>query len=145
MNSRSGGVSSTIIAGVGAFLVVVCIIAGLAFGLPAYSRYQARANAQNNVKVTAIQIANTAQLVQVQKQKAEIRVADAQGIADSQKIINNTLTPMYIQYLAIQAQIDMANGSNHTVVYIPVGQEGIPIIGTTNTQNPSNASIGSGS
>ena len=58
------------------------------------------------------------------------KAADAKGVADAMQIINQQLTPEYIQYLAIEAQSKMVNGPNHTVVYIPSGPMGVPIAGT---------------
>jgi hypothetical protein len=65
---------------------------------------------------------------------AEIKIEEAKGIAESQKIINETLTSNYLQHEAIQAQREMANSPNHTTVYIPVGSNGIPIIYTANNK-----------
>jgi hypothetical protein len=39
---------------------------------------------------------------------------------------------MYIQHEAIEAQKQMVNSPNHTVVYIPVGPMGVPLTGTFN-------------
>ena len=61
---------------------------------------------------------------------AEIRVEEAKGIAEAQKIINSTLTANYLQHEAINAQLKMADSPNHTTVYIPSGTNGIPLIGT---------------
>ena len=77
-----------------------------------------------------IQIHQTEQLVTVEKQKAQIRVEEANGIAASQKIINATLTDRYLQHEAIQAQLKMAGSPNHTQIYIPVGTNGIPLVKT---------------
>ena len=43
------------------------------------------------------------------------------------------LTPLYVQYEAIQAQQKIANSPNHTEVYVPVGPMGVgvPIWATT--------------
>lgn len=103
-------------------------IVGLMFGLPVYGRYQKRADAQNNILVTELESKNTEQRIQVEKQKAAIRVAEAHGIADSQAIINSSLTGNYLQYLAIQAQEKMAGSPNHTQIYVPSGQNGIPLV-----------------
>ena len=124
--------STSIIIG-GSSLVI--LIGGLAFGIPAYSRYQRLANERNQTTVNDIQIAQTAQLVKVQQQKAQIQVAQAQGIAESQKIIANTLTPAYLQYEAIDAQKSEANSQNHTVICVPSGDNGIPLVQTVNPQN----------
>jgi len=71
---------------------------------------------------------------EIMKKDAEIRIEEARGIAEAQKIINATLTPNYLQHEAIQAQLKMAESPNHTTVYIPVGTNGIPLIETTNRQ-----------
>ncbi len=59
---------------------------------------------------------------------AEIRVEEAKGIAEAQRIINETLTPYYLQHEAIGAQLQMAESPNHTTVYIPVGSNGLPLV-----------------
>jgi len=59
---------------------------------------------------------------------AEITVTEAKGIAESQQIINETLTPNYLQHEAIQVQEKLASSPNTTIIYIPVGQSGIPIV-----------------
>ena len=120
----------------GTLFVIVAIIWGVNFGWRGYQRWQSIQDANNQVQLNEIQIKQTAQLVQVENQKAAIRVADAKGIAESQKIINDTLTPLYLQHEAIQAQQSNVNSNNHTIVYIPTGNEGIPLVGTVNTSNP---------
>jgi hypothetical protein len=64
----------------------------------------------------------------IARKDAEIRVEEAKGIAEAQKIINSTLTVNYLQHEAINAQREMADSPNHTTVYIPVGNNGIPLI-----------------
>ena len=108
------------------FAISVLLI--MIFGIPPYMRYQDLANARNNVQVSSIEIQNTTQLVQVEKQKAEVRVQEAKGIAESQKIIDSSLTENYLQYMAIKAQEKMAQSLNHTEVYIPSGANGIPLV-----------------
>ncbi len=61
---------------------------------------------------------------------AEIRIEEAKGIAEAQRIINETLTTNYLQHEAINAQVEMADSPNHTTVYIPVGSNGIPMVFT---------------
>lgn len=107
---------------------VVIVLGLIAWGVPNYSRYQARQDAENQVAINAIIIQQQEQNIQVEKQKAQIRVVDAQGIAQAQQIIAASLTDSYLQYLAIQAQQAMANGSNHTEIYIPSGYNGIPLV-----------------
>lgn len=132
MNESKESYTGIIIGGIAIVLVIIGSIVALMFGIPNFSRYQAHADAQNQVAINAIIIQQQEQNIQVEKQKAQIRVVDAQGIADSQKIIAASLTDAYLQYLAIQAQQAMANGTNHTEIYIPTGQNGIPLVRTAN-------------
>lgn len=67
---------------------------------------------------------------EIAKKDAEIRIEEARGIAEAQRIINSTLTVNYLQHEAINAQMKMAASPNHTTVYIPSGANGIPLVGT---------------
>jgi regulator of protease activity HflC (stomatin/prohibitin superfamily) len=66
--------------------------------------------------------------IQTAKAKAQIREAEADGIAKAMDTINAKLTPLYVQYEAIQAQEKMVNAPNHSTIYIPVGANGVPIV-----------------
>ena len=110
--------------------VIVGVFWGFLFGVRNYGRYQKRQDAKNEVLVNEIKIKQQEQLIQVEKQKAEIRIVEAHGIAESQKIINTTLTDRYLQHEAIRAQERMAESPNHTTIYIPSGQNGIPLVKT---------------
>ena len=66
--------------------------------------------------------------IDIAKKDAEIRIEEAKGIAEAQKIINETLTKNYLQHEAINAQLKMAESPNHTTVYIPSGENGIPLV-----------------
>ena len=63
-----------------------------------------------------------------ESQEAERKIIEAKGIAEAQGIINKTLTQAYLQHEAIKAQMMMAQGNNHTTVYIPSGDNGIPLV-----------------
>lgn len=65
--------------------------------------------------------------IEIKKKDALIRIEEARGIAEAQKIINETLTTNYLTHEAIQAQREMADSPNNTMIYIPVGPNGIPI------------------
>ncbi len=67
---------------------------------------------------------------EIAKRDAEIKIEEAKGIAEAQRIINSTLTANYLQHEAIQAQLAMSNSPNHTTVYIPSGKNGIPVVKT---------------
>ena len=120
-------------------LIACAALFGSCAAVKTYSRYQKvqdnkvqrkiiRLNAQNRVLVNETRIKQTHQLIQVEKQKAAIRVQEAKGIANAQQIINASLTPLYLQHEAIKAQMAMAKGENHTVVYVPSGDVGVPLV-----------------
>lgn len=117
-----------------ALLLFSTSVVSLMYGLPSYGRYQRLANERNQTTVNDIQIAQTAQLVKVEQQKAQIRITDAEGIAKSQQIIANSLTNQYLQYEAIEAQKAEIGSQNHTIIYIPSGNNGIPLVSTVNPQ-----------
>lgn len=54
--------------------------------------------------------------------EAERKVIEAQGIANSQDIIDETLTNEYLRYLWIQ-KLD----SHDSVIYVPIGDTGLPL------------------
>jgi len=117
------GISSVVL------VIIGLIVAGM-YALPAYSRYQDRANEQNQIFLNSLKIQQTQQLVEVEKQKAAIKLAEAVGIRKAQDEINATLTNKYLQHEAIEAQRHMADSPNHTTIYIPTGNNGIPLVKT---------------
>lgn len=123
-----GGIVGTVI------VILVLFIGLLMFGLPSYGRYQRLQNEHNQTSVNDIKIAQTKQLIQVAEQTKEITIVNAEAIAASQKIINGTLTNQYLQYLAIDAQKAEVSSPNHTIIYVPAGDNGIPLVQTTNPQ-----------
>lgn len=117
---------------VAAMFAAVAFVAALAFARE-FSRYQKRADAENNVKVTEIQIHNQEQRVKIAQQKAEIRYVDATGIRRAQDAISQTLTPLYVQHEMIQALRE----SGATTVYIPTDPaSGLPVVTTRNVATP---------
>jgi regulator of protease activity HflC (stomatin/prohibitin superfamily) len=72
--------------------------------------------------------------IEIERKERTKREVQAQGIANAMQIIRGQLSPMYIQHEAIEAQKQMINSPNHTVVYIPVGPMGVPLTGVVNPQ-----------
>lgn len=68
--------------------------------------------------------------VEIAKKDAEKRIVEAEGIAKATQIIQQRLTPLYVQHEAIEAQKAMVGSQNHTTIYIPVGPMGVPIVST---------------
>lgn len=132
MHKESGQGGAAVI-GLGVLLFIIVIVALLFLG-PAYGRYQKRANANNNVKVSNIEIRNQAQRVLIAKQQAQIRLQNAVGVREAQDEISKTLTPLYVQFEMTEALKSIAeSGSNNSLVYIPVGANGIPLVSTNQT------------
>jgi len=75
--------------------------------------------------------------VAIARKDAEKRIVEAEGIARATQIIQQRLTPLYIQHEAIEAQKAMVNSPNHTTIYIPVGPMGVPLVGTLKQGEPS--------
>jgi regulator of protease activity HflC (stomatin/prohibitin superfamily) len=68
--------------------------------------------------------------IEIERKERVKREVQAQGIANAMQIIRGQLSAMYIQHEAIEAQKNMVNSPNHTVVYIPAGPMGVPLTGT---------------
>lgn len=111
-------------------VVTILLLVGIFSLFKTVGRYQARADAANHVKVSEIEIRNQEQRVEIAKQQAEIRLQDAIGVREAQDEIAKTLTPLYIQFEMIDAlKAIAASGSNNSVVFIPSGENGVPIVG----------------
>jgi hypothetical protein len=109
--------------------VIILLILGTMILFRGFSRTQARADANNHVKISNIEIRNQRQRIQIAKQQAEIRKQDAIGIREAQDEIAKTLTPLYVQFEMVDAlKAIAASGSNNSVVYIPAGANGIPLV-----------------
>lgn len=74
-------------------------------------------------------------MIQIARKDAEKRIIEANGIAKAMDIIQSKLTPLYIQHEAIEAQKLMVDSPNHTTVYIPVGNNGVPLVGNLDISN----------
>jgi regulator of protease activity HflC (stomatin/prohibitin superfamily) len=74
--------------------------------------------------------------IEIERKERTKREVQAEGIANAMQIIRGQLSPMYIQHEAIEAQRQMVNSPNHTVVYIPVGPMGVPVTGTFSAADP---------
>jgi parvulin-like peptidyl-prolyl isomerase len=119
-----------------ALLVFALLCAGGFAGCKAFNRAQRRADANNNVKVTAINIRRAqqqARIVHAQnaavQARAEQRLIEARGIRRAQDEISATLTDRYLQHEAIKAMQAMASsGRNNTALYIPSGPNAVPLV-----------------
>lgn len=62
-------------------------------------------------------------VLEKEKKEAERKRIEAGGQSDAQKILNETLTPRYLQYLYINELKDRAG-----TIYVPTGGDGIPLL-----------------
>jgi regulator of protease activity HflC (stomatin/prohibitin superfamily) len=78
-------------------------------------------------KISAEQDAQKMQFVlQKERQEAERKRVEAQGISDYQRIISESLTDRQLQYESIKAQLEVAKSANAKVIII--GRAGSPLI-----------------
>ncbi|MEO6915057.1 MAG: prohibitin family protein, partial [Chitinophagaceae bacterium] len=78
-------------------------------------------------KISAEQDAQKMQFViQKEKQEAERKRVEAQGIADYQRIISEGLTDKQLQYESIKAQLELAKSANSKVIIM--GRGNTPVI-----------------
>lgn len=134
---RVGRIASAVVA---TLLALILFIFSISVGLGAYGRWSriqeannkakaARIEANNQAQVNALLINSTDQQIQIHKKQAEVRLADAVGVREAQDEISKTLTPLYVQFEMVDALKQIAeSGKNNTVVYIPTGANGIPLI-----------------
>lgn len=121
-------------------VLLTLLIVGSIWGFKTFGRTQALADAHNDAEVARIsaeneqhvnslRIAAQAQKVKITEQDAEIRKTQAQGIKAAQDEIAKTLTPLYVQFEMTEALKEIAeSGKNNTVIYIPTGPNGLPIV-----------------
>ncbi len=84
-------------------------------------------------KINAEQDAQKMQFVlQKEKQEAERKRVEAQGIADYQRIISESLTDRQLQYESIKAQLEIAKSPNSKVIIMGKGSN--PVILDTKGQ-----------
>lgn len=123
-----------------AFVVLITVFTGLYAGSKIVTRYQSRADrnqnrhqalldANNEVTINSIRIRTYQQRVKIAQQQAQIRFVNSTGIRKSQDEIAKTLTPLYVQFEMTEALKEIASsGRNSSVIYIPSGPAGIPFI-----------------
>jgi regulator of protease activity HflC (stomatin/prohibitin superfamily) len=67
---------------------------------------------------------------QIAQKEAEIRVTEARGIAESNKIIAGSLTREYLQHEANEALLKFAESGNTSTVILPAGTPVAPLVTT---------------
>lgn len=67
---------------------------------------------------------------QIAQKEAEIKITEARGIAESNRIIAGSLTREYLQHEANQALLKFAESGNNSTVIVPAGMSVAPLINT---------------
>ena len=67
----------------------------------------------------------------IAEKEAQIKVTEAHGIADSNRIISGSLTREYLQHESNQALMKFAESGNSSTVVVPAGMNVAPLINTT--------------
>ena len=116
---------------------LVGIIALGMWGVPTYQVWQKELAGKANLKQQEFE-----KQIVVEQAKAELEsaklLADAEierarGVAEANRIIGTSLNnggDKYLQYLAIDAQKKMADSPNNTILYVPSGNNAIPLVQT---------------
>jgi regulator of protease activity HflC (stomatin/prohibitin superfamily) len=84
-----------------------------------------RAAVANQKKLEAMAVQT-----EIAKKEADIRVTEARGIAESNRIISGSLTREYLQHEANQALLRFADKGNTNTVIVPSGMSVAPLINT---------------
>jgi len=117
-------------------ILIIAFVGTLMWGIPVYKVWQ-----QGLSGKALLREAEYSKQVMIEQAKADLdsaklwaeaEIVRAGGVAESTKIISGELqrNEAYLQYLAIQAQMKMADSPNHTTIYIPSGYNGIPVMKT---------------
>lgn len=67
-------------------------------------------------------------ILEKERQEAERKRVEAQGISDFQKVVSQDLTSPYLQWKGIQATEKLAESRNAKIVIIGSGEGGLPVI-----------------
>lgn len=73
--------------------------------------------------------------LQIAEKQAEIQRILAKGQRDAQQIIDAGLTPRYLQYKALEVQDRLTESPNTKFYFVPMGQDGLPVIVDTGNDN----------
>lgn len=67
-------------------------------------------------------------VLQKERQEAERKRVEAQGVSDAQKIVSQTITTLYLQWNYIQVMKELVNSPNHTFIIAPFDQKLVPLL-----------------
>ena len=74
-------------------------------------------------------------VLQKEKQEAERKTVEAQGVAEAQRIINSTISNSYLQWKYIETLKDLVNSPNNSFVIAPYDQKLTPMLNFNQKEN----------
>jgi len=113
---------------IGVIVVALCVVsAALMYILPIYNVWSAsqagKAELSHADYERQVQVVNAQANLQAQKFNADAEVARANGVAQANNIIKDSITEMYIRYLWVQT----LDKTNNQIIYVPLGSDGLPL------------------
>lgn len=91
--------------------------------------YPEAINAEIQQKLAAEQdLERMARERQIAEQESQIKVTEAKGRAAAQRIVNETLTPLYVQHEMLEGFRALSKSARVTIVSAPMGDGGSPVI-----------------
>jgi hypothetical protein len=66
--------------------------------------------------------------IDITSKQAEMNVIENEGLAEAARIINQSITPRWLQFQALQAELENMKSDNPTEIMIPVGPMGVPTV-----------------
>ncbi len=67
-------------------------------------------------------------VIQKEKLEAQRKITEAKGIAESNRIIANSLSPAYLQWYYLQTMSALANSPNNTFIIAPYDSKLVPLL-----------------
>ena len=74
-------------------------------------------------------------VLQKEKQEAERKTVEAQGVAEAQRIINSTISKSYLQWKYIETLKELVNSPNNSFVIAPYDQKLTPMLNFNQKDN----------
>ncbi len=76
--------------------------------------------------------------IERQKREAERKRIEGEGMRDYNKTVNESLSYQILQWMAIQATLELAKSENSKVVVVGTGRRGLPVFGSLILDAPEN-------
>lgn len=106
---------------------IVVLIAVLMVVLPKYKVWQqgqkGKAALSHAHYEREVQVVNAQANLEAQKYNAEAEVVRANGVAQANNVIKDSITEMYVKYLWVST----LDNTQNQIIYVPLGVDGLPV------------------